>query len=93
MPTHLHAECLVWFGVSQFNYSSSTKSVQREERGIESETGEATFHPIIEVTPLDGSPAIPRGNLEDGSLGSDVVVTHGPGQALQGSDGTEERVI
>ena len=93
MSAHFHAKCPIWFRMSQLDYSSSTKSVQREEGGVEPEASEATPHPGIEVTSLDGSPAISCGNLEDGSPGSDVLVTHGPGQVLQRSDWTEERII
>ena len=89
MSAHFHAKCPIWFRMSQLDYSSSTKSVQREEGGVESETSEATFHPGIKITPLDGSPAVPGRDLEDGSLGLDVVVAHSPCQILESSNRTE----
>ena len=93
MSTHLHAECPVRLGVSQLNDPSPTESMQREKGGVESQAVETTFYPGVKVTSLDGSPAIPGGDLEDRSLGLDVVVTHGPRQVLESSDRTKQRIF
>ena len=91
VSAHFHAECPIWFSMSQLDYSSSTKSGQREEGGVESATSETTFYPGSKITPLNGSPTIPGGNLEHRSL--DIVVVHGPCQVLQGSDWNKQRIF
>ena len=93
MSAHLYAERPVRLGVRQLDDTPSTEPVQREEGGVEPEASEATPHPGIEVTPLDGSPAVPGGDLEDGSLGLDVVVAHGPRQVFKSSDWAKQRIF
>ena len=93
MATHLHAQSFVGFGVGQLDDASPSEPMQHEFGGVQAETFQTTVDPPVEVTPLNGSPAIPGGDLEDGSLGLDVVVTHGPRQVLESSDWTKQRIF